>query len=202
MMLRKLTFICSIITLYILVIGALAYMLYMSLLPFPPLLLASEPAAVQQAKTAPQTKKIVSGIPIRIVIEDEGINLAIDKGTYNDHTDTWTLHDSRAQFAAMTVQPNNQKGMTFIYGHGTDAVFGEMGSSPPPKGTVAKIYTKNKKVFIYRLQSVHSTHPNDTSIFKKMHTGQPRLVIQTCTGPFSEWRTMFTFAFEKVKSAH
>lgn len=142
---------------------------------------------------------LVSGKPIRIVIPSYGIDLSVDEGYYDPQSSEWTLSDTHAQFAMMTALANNASGNTFIYGHGTDAVFGKIGENHPPVGAQALIYTDNGHVLSYVFSKAQDMTPNDTSIFSQ-EGGPSRLTIQTCTGVFSEWRTMFQFDFEKVIS--
>lgn len=139
---------------------------------------------------------LVSGKPVRLVVSASGIDLPVDEGYYNEATGTWTLSPSHAQFAMMTLLANNHSGNTFIYGHGTDQVFGQLVSKPPGPGSTAEIYTDNGHVFTYTFQSSRDLTPADTSVFD--YTGPPILTIQTCTGPVSEWRTMYQFTFNKV----
>jgi hypothetical protein len=142
--------------------------------------------------------KVFSGKPVRIVIAAAGIDLPIDDGIYNSSDGSWTLSDTRAQFALLSRLANDHAGTTFVYGHGTDAVFGKIGNNPPAIGTIAELHTDNDHIFTYSLQTVKNYEPSDTSIFDDMSSGSPQLIVQTCTGAFSEWRTMFTFRFEKV----
>lgn len=156
----------------------------------------------QPKKSAPPPVKqqpefvLISGKPVRLVVPASGIDLPVDEGYYNDATGTWTLSSSHAQFAMMTLLANNHSGNTFIYGHGTDRVLGQLISKPPTIGSIAEIYTDNGHVFTYTFQSSRDMTPTDTSVFS--YSGPPILTIQTCTGPVSEWRTMYQFAFNKV----
>lgn len=161
--------------------------------------------AVQKPQSVRHNKmvyapKTIAGKPVRIVIADSGIDLSLDEGTYNESTGTWTLDDTHAQYATMTALANDHAGTTFIYGHGTDAVFGKIGSNPPLVGTVAQLYTDNNRIFSYKLQSVKNLQPTDTSIFDDTTDGPPQLVVQTCTGALSQWRTMFTYSFFRVNT--
>lgn len=142
----------------------------------------------------------VSGVTVPAAVSTPKLpsHVPIDDGSYNANDGSWTLSDTHAQFATMTQPANDHAGTTFIYGHGTDAVFGKIGSSSPPSGTIAEITTDNGHVFTYVLQAVKNYEPSDTSVLQDTTSGQPRLVVQTCTGAFSEWRTMFIFTFEKV----
>lgn len=197
-MLQKLRFFSSVAVLYALTIGTIGLTLYSSYLFGTPVWAQKPPIVYSRPMQLPP--KVISGKPIHITIASSGIGLPIDDGTFNEADGSWTLSDTRAQFATMTQPANDHAGTTFIYGHGTDAVFGKIGSSSPPSGTIAEITTDNGHVFTYVLQAVKNYEPSDTSVLQDTASGQPRLVVQTCTGAFSEWRTMFIFTFEKVSS--
>ena len=197
-MLQKFRFVSSIAAIYILTIGTISGLLYSSHLFGTPVWAMTKPVIVHHTpiKLPP---KVIAGKPIRIVIASNGIDLPIDEGTYDENTGAWTLSDIHAEFAVMTAPANDHAGTTFIYGHGTDAVFGKIGTTHPPAGAIAQIYTDNNRVFTYTLQTVRDMQPTDTSILADTTSGSPQLVVQTCTGVFSQWRTMFIFAFEKVE---
>ena len=194
---RKARFIGGTLLLYLFTIGAIGYSLQPSRLLSTPVHAESN----KPAKTIPVPPRfvLVSGIPARITIPDYGIDLAVQKGTYNPDG-SWTLSDTGAQFATISVAANNASGNTFVYGHGTDSIFGKLGTTTPLPGTIAHIYTENNQKFTYRFQEARNLTAADTWIFDDVTTGQPRLTVQTCTGSFSEWRTMFTFVFEKVET--
>lgn len=197
-MLQKIRFFSSIGSLYIITIGTIGGLLYSSHLLGTPVWAQSKPVPVVTKPAAPLPPKVISGKPVRITIPDAAIDLPVSDGTYDPASGTWTLSDTNAQFATMTSPANDHAGTTFIYGHGTDAVFGKIGTTHPPIGTTAYLYTDNGRVFSYSLQTVRDFTPNDTSIFDDTASGAPRMIIQTCTGIFSEWRTMFLFTFKEV----
>jgi sortase (surface protein transpeptidase) len=192
----KVRFIGSIALLYLLTIAAVGYALQ-------PSRLLTTPVHAQQYKSTIKHEPVksrfvlVSGKPVRIIIPDYSIDLPIDEGAY-DASGAWTLSDTRAQFALISAPANNAGGNTFIYGHGTDAVFGKLGATTPTPGTIAQIHTANGRIFTYRFVETRNLTAADTWVFDDVTSGAPRLTVQTCTGSFSEWRTMFTFAFEKV----
>lgn len=162
-----------------------------------------EPSTSQQTSVKQKTSQsVISGVPIRIEIPDSNISLDVINGGYDQTTKAWTLSEDKAMFASVSPQPNNKSGQTFIYGHGTDRVFGKIGNKHPELGSTAKLYTENGRVFSYRLSEIKDLKPSDTWIFKEQLTGQPRLVIQTCTGIFSEFRTMFMYQLENVDWAY
>jgi len=195
-MLRRLRFIASIGLIYIATIGTIA-----GLLQSPRFLAAqavAEPPAVQQ-KEIVKKPVVISGRPIHISIENTDINLPLIDGTYDTATDSWTLSETKAQFATMSSPANNQQGTTFIYGHGTAAVFGEISEQHPNLGTLAHVTTDSGHVFTYSLVDVHDYTPNDTSLLDDLTSGAPRLIVQTCSGALSQWRTMFIFAYQEVR---
>lgn len=196
-MLQKITFLGSIGALYILTLGTIGGLLYSSHLFGTPVWAKSETVVIKQ-QTTPPTKEIISGKPTRITIQNTGIDLPVTDGIYNPSDGSWTLSDTTAQFAIMSAVVNDHAGTTFIYGHGTDAVFGKIGSNHPPAGTLATVTADNGHVFTYKLETVRDFQPSDTSILADTANGPPRLIVQTCTGIFSEWRTMFIFSFEGV----
>ena len=193
-MLRKIRFIASVSSVYLLTVGVLGYLIASAI----PVAHAEVPRTVQRPHIPTKPKFVlVAGKPVRLVIPDYAIDLPVDEGYYDSASATWTLSETHAQFAMMTTLANNASGNTFIYGHGTDAVFGKLGATTPLPGTEALIYTDTNRVLSYRFQDARNLTPNDTSVFDD-YNGPSTLTIQTCTGSLSEWRTMFRFTFEKV----
>lgn len=153
----------------------------------------------QPATTHPSDKPkltIIAGKPTRLIVADAGIDLPVDEGYYDAASDSWTLSDTRLQYAMVTMPANNHSGNTFIYGHGTPQVLEPLAKAPLASSSKAQIYTDTGHIFTYAFRSSHNFTPSDTGIFN--YSGPPILTIQTCTGPASEWRTMYTFSFEKV----
>lgn len=197
-MYRKFTYFGSVAIIYALTFGTLGIIFsashllgpYVDAKPMESAVIVKSPNTIQ-----PQ----VSGKPTRIIIPSYGIDLVIDPGRYDVKTKQWTLSDNRAHHADITPIANNHAGATFIYGHGTNAVFGKIGTNPPALGTTVEVQTDNGRSFTYTLSQIQNLTPEDTDIFSKSKQGTPRLVVQTCTGAFSEWRTMFTFELKDVR---
>jgi LPXTG-site transpeptidase (sortase) family protein len=142
------------------------------------------------------TEQILTGKPVRIVIEDVSIDLPIDEGRYNDVDGSWSLSGYHAQFAMMTPLANNSQGNTFIYGHNNKYVFGPIKRINP--GAVARIYTDNDKVFNYTYQNTYAVTPDNTSVLE--YQGPSILTVQTCSGAWNEQRQMYVFKFDKVET--
>jgi hypothetical protein len=194
--LRKLRLVSSISFVYLITLGTIAGIVQSSHL-FGASVSADMAPVYHQ--TIPEGPSVISGKPLRITIDTTHIDMPLIDGYYNANADTWTLSNTHAQYAVFSALANNKEGTTFIYGHGTDAVFGEIGEHHPAMGTVAHVYTDSDHVFSYKLVDVHDYTPNDTSILNDTIDGQPRLVVQTCTGALSQWRTMFIFEYQGVQ---
>jgi sortase (surface protein transpeptidase) len=192
--LQKIRFFGTIVIAYIVTITSVWYVLQPPATPQTTAHAATKKTFIHKP-TAPSVIPI-TGKPVRIVVPIAGIDLPIIDGNYDQTTGNWTLSDTNAQFATITTPANNISGDTFIYGHGTDAVFGRLASTTLPVGTEATVYTDNGYSFTYTFQSMRNMTPDDISVFA--YQGPPILTVQTCTGTFSEWRTMYQFGFEKV----
>lgn len=159
-----------------------------------PIIPSPAPQVVQKP-TAPQIV-VISGVPDRITIPSESVDLPVIPGTYDPSTDSWTLSGYKAQFATASAPANNVGGETFIYGHNNDYVFGALRHVTPTVGAEAMVYTANGRVFAYTFQKTWSVGPYDVGTLD--YQGPPVLLIQTCTGSLNELRTMYLFTFEKV----
>ncbi len=146
--------------------------------------------------TVASSVHITSGLPIRIVLPASGVDLPIDQGYYDQATDSWTLSGYHAQFAMISSPANDYSSETFIYGHNNNYVFGALRHVTPTPGAAALVYTSNGHVFAYKFVNAQSLGPTDTNVLD--YSGPPILVIQTCTGSLSEWRTVYNYSFNKV----
>jgi LPXTG-site transpeptidase (sortase) family protein len=151
------------------------------------------PAEIKQA--APVAPQAVSGHPVRIVASSVGVDMPVVDGFYDSTTGDWTLYSDKAQFAAMTAEPNDKSGQTFIYGHATQRVFGKLLNMHV--GDTVEVYTSNGYKFTYTLKETEVVTPQNTNILG--YTGSPRLLLQTCVGTFSESRKFFILDFTKVE---
>jgi sortase (surface protein transpeptidase) len=149
-------------------------------------------AAVVQSPAPKPLPTLVMGEPVAIAIPSLNLNLGVIPGIYNPRTGAWNLTLSEAQFATTSVEPNNESGQTFIYGHYRPAVFAYLHHILP--GAQAIITTANGYTFTYTYQSSQAFEPTDTSIL--IYQGPPRLVIQTCSGAFMQNRQMYYFAYD------
>ena len=155
--------------------------------------LVKQPASVQNI--TPASTDQMYGKPVRIEIPSVGINVAIIDGYYNAGNGTWTLAGDKAQFALFSHQANTVSGNTYIYGHNNAKVFAKLPRTA--SGAQAKIYTDNGHVFTYIFRGSSNVDPSDSSFLN--YTGAPQLIVQTCTGIWSQNRTLFTFSFEAAQ---
>lgn len=138
---------------------------------------------------------IITGTPVRIVVPSTDTDLQVDQGNYNSIDQTWTLSGYNAQFATPSMPPNDKQGNTLIYGHNNKYVFGPL--KKLVAGDVAELFTDNGHTFFYTFDKSESVKPDNMIVFQ--YQGPPTLVIQTCTGNWNEWRTLYSFKFERVQ---
>ncbi len=152
-------------------------------------------APVTEVKKADPVPESISGHPVRIVASSVGVDMPVVDGFYDKSNGDWTLYNDKAQFAAMTTEPNDKSGQTFIYGHATQRVFGKLLNMKA--GQNVDVYTSNGYKFIYTLKETETVTPQNTGILG--YTGAPRLLLQTCVGTFSENRKFFILDFTTVE---
>lgn len=161
----------------------------------------SEPAAVAYmtrpavVRTELATVPATAGTPIQLVIPSLLLDLPVGVGSYNPQDASWTLDDTQAYYADVSLPVNNSNGTTLIYGHAQSPVFGVLPQIEP--GAEAIVYTDNGYVFRYEYVSVKEVVPTDTTIFTA--AGSPTLVLQTCVGPWDAYRGLFSFRFTSLE---
>ncbi len=156
----------------------------------------AEAADYHSAPSAkPGGTKTVSGRPVRLAIHSLRIDLPVDRGVHNPADGSWTLSDTRAQFALPSHQANDQRGMTLIYGHNNRNVFAPLYRLR--EGDRAEVYTHNHQVFHYRYEGYELVTPDSVSIFT--YRGKPRLTLQTCSGNWDGLRRLHHFSLLKVE---
>jgi LPXTG-site transpeptidase (sortase) family protein len=140
------------------------------------------------------TKPIISGRPVRIIINSLGVDLPVDEGRYSGADGTWSLSGYHAQYAMLTPLANDDNGNTFLYGHNNKYVFGPL--KKIAVGAQVQVYTDNNKIFYYNFSSTYAVAPDNTSVLD--YQGPSILTIQTCSCIWNEQRQMYVFSFEKV----
>ncbi len=134
------------------------------------------------------------GIPIRIVVSDVGIDVAVEQGTFDAASQQWALSDQLAYHALASVPANDSNGTTLIYGHAKSQMFEPLSNTSA--GMRAEVYTDNSRVFVYEFASMREVIPTDVSVFTE--TGPSTLVMQTCSGPLDAYRALYSFNFVGV----
>lgn len=156
----------------------------------------AQPAFTMQNSVAPAVSdpEALRGTPVRLLIPEIGIDNQIIPGVFDSQTGQWTLTLDKVQHAVMTYEPNNAEGLTFLYGHNRRAVFAKLPSIK--EGALAEIKTDNGLTFRYKFTGSVTTNPEDIALFD--YSGQPMLVLQTCTGLFYQNRELFSFELVEV----
>jgi LPXTG-site transpeptidase (sortase) family protein len=150
--------------------------------------------SLPSAEELTSARKVITGKPIRLVLESLNIDLPVDEGNYNESDQTWTLSARHANFAMPSMYANNVRGNTLIYGHYNVYVF--MNLNKVSEGALAHVHTDNGHVFTYKFKSSQELKPDDVTVFD--YQSYPMLTVQTCSGSFYEYRQMFYFGLWKV----
>lgn len=156
------------------------------------------PVANQVTKPRPVAPRLaVRGTPVRIAVPSLGIDLPVQTATYDEATGTWPVDNSGAFFADISVPVNDNNGVSLIYAHAQSGLFDVLPSITA--GAEAIVTTHNGLRFHYRYASMQSVDPGDVSVFRI--DGPPQLVLQTCTGDWSQYRALFSFNLESIEGA-
>lgn len=137
--------------------------------------------------------RMKSGVPAQLVIPSLGLELPVKPGTYSLE-EGWALDDSNAFFATPSVPVNNLKGTTLIYGHNTQPVFKRLTRLLP--GAKLEVITEDGARFTYEYSFVSEVKPDNVSVFNSENA--PNVTLQTCSGPWDEYRSMYTFMLKEV----
>ncbi len=138
--------------------------------------------------------KVVLGIPTRIVVPSVNIDLPVRMGAYDSATQTWTLDNQSAFYAANSVPANDSNGATLLYAHAQRGLF--VNIPHIAQGATAQVYTDSGKVFSYTFASTRKVKPDDMSVFD--NSGAPSLTLLTCSGIFDTYRTLVSFSLSGV----
>jgi len=150
--------------------------------------------AIDQSTITPEA---VQGIPTHVDVAQVGVSIGVENGYYNASNGKWTLSDTSAFYGTMTAPANSESGNTFIYGHNANDIFGNLRDAQV--GMQAIVTTDNGYKFYYTLQSFKAVSPSDISLIQP--TEDPTLTLQTCSGTWYQFRTLYTFTlnrYEKV----
>lgn len=145
-------------------------------------------------KKIEQIKAEKSGIPRSLLIPEINLNLAVKNGEFSSNG-TWTLDNTHAFYAVQSMPLNVSQGTTLIYGHNISAVFKRLTELKP--GAVLQITTENNLLFTYEYSFVSEVDPSNVSVFSA--TNSPNVTLQTCSGPWDQYRSMYTFRYKSVE---
>jgi len=143
----------------------------------------------------PAIKATIKGEPSSLVMERLDINLPIEAGIYNKETNDWTLSNDAVYYAQITSLPNNQRGVTFLYGHNNKFVLGRLGELVV--GDIINLTTKNGHNFTYTYNHDVIVPPDLTTVLYD-NPESPQLIIMTCEGIWSQARRLMYFDLQDV----
>lgn len=152
--------------------------------------------SAEETKTQPEKKPVI-GVAERLEIQSLSIDIAVKPGAYDPKSGTWQVDESASFHADTTVPVNDTNGASLIYGHARWGIFGALPDIQP--GAEAVVHAKDGLIFVYTFASVDQVEPTDVSMLTS--EGDPRLLLQTCSGLFDQYRTVATFSLKEVKKA-
>lgn len=178
---------------------AVAVMFTAVLFPHPPKAEYQSIVSIAPTKkpVALEVREVTVGTPNRVVVPAVALDISVVPGVYTPESQTWTIGYGTAFHADRSVLPNDNNGTTLIYGHADWAVFGRV--IELSEGATATVYTHEGNVFTYIFESNIQVEPTDTTVINAR--GSPKLVLQTCSGPFDRYRTLVTFRLTGVQKA-
>jgi len=148
--------------------------------------------AVDQSVVAAEA---IQGTPVKIDVPDVKVSIGVEKGYYNAKNGKWTLSDTSAFYGTMTAPANSKSGNTFIYGHNANDIFGNLRDAKA--GMQAVVTTDNGYKFYYTLETFKAVSPSDVSLIQP--TEAPTLTLQTCSGTWYQYRTLYTFTLDRYE---
>jgi LPXTG-site transpeptidase (sortase) family protein len=131
----------------------------------------------------------ITGTARYVSVPSIGINAAVQTGSYDADTHSWSISSESAYYADTTVPVNNTNGSTLIYGHAEWPLFGRLPEAT--NNAEAYVDTAEGLRFTYVFESKKQIDPNDVSALNA--TGPPKLLLLTCSGVFDAYRTLVTF---------
>jgi LPXTG-site transpeptidase (sortase) family protein len=182
---------------YLLSMYALAGWMFLLLTRPAPVAIHMQPqdyAIHTEPKPGIRPRPAVQGLPAHVVIPSIGINLPVKEGAYDPTTAAWSIDHSAAYHANVSMPVNESNGTTLIYAHAQSGLFDTL--SKLSVGAQAVINSDNGHTFTYTYDSMRRTDPTDTSVFTSI--GPPTLVLQTCSGDWSQYRDLYSFRLTGV----
>lgn len=147
-----------------------------------------------EPKLAVRPRPAIQGQPVHLSIPSLNIELSVKPGRYNVSTASWTIDHSGAYHADTSMPVNESNGTTLIYAHAQSGLFDTLHNIAP--GAQITVASNTGHIFTYTYVGLSEVTPNDTSVFRS--DGPPTLVLQTCSGDWSQFRDLYAFQLTKV----
>lgn len=125
--------------------------------------------------------EVAYGRPVRVSVQSVGIDLAIEEGSYNKETQTWSIDEAKAFYANLSDLPANINGNTVVYAHNKKDAFYNLKDIKP--GDKIMLTLDSGKVFTYEYFGDEVVSPENSQVFS--YDDMPRLTLITCDGNLS-----------------
>lgn len=147
-----------------------------------------------EPKPGVRPRPATQGQPVHLSIPSLALELPVKQGTYNPVTTEWSIDHSGAYHADISMPVNESNGTTLIYAHAQSGLFDTLPNIP--QGAQVSVASDTGHTFVYTYESMRETDPTDTSVFQA--GGPPTLVLQTCSGDWSQYRDLYSFRLTRV----
>lgn len=147
-----------------------------------------------EPKPGVRPRPATQGQPIHLSIPAIGVDLSVKTGAYDPITTSWSIDHSAAYYANISMPVNESNGTTLIYAHAQSGLFDTLHKLPA--GAEVSIRSDTGHMFVYTYDSMRRTDPTDTSVFTSI--GPPTLILQTCSGDWSQYRDLYSFKLTRI----
>ncbi len=147
------------------------------------------PVSTTEFRPAPRV-----AVPSRLVVDSLKIDMPVQRASFDTTSEQWTDNGLDASYAEESVPLNNSNGNTLIFAH---AQWGAFAALPSIElGALASVYGEKGERYEYVAREIRQVLPSDVGVFSSL--GSPRLVLQTCSGPWDSHRTLVYFDFVRI----
>lgn len=150
-----------------------------------------------QPASSSEDSRLVFGKAVQLSLPSLGRTYDVVDGTYDSTTGEWGfINDKNVYFAPMSMRPNNKEGATLLYGHAKSSVFGVLPNLKAEDKAIVKL--ESGQELHYALTSTKVIKPEQGAAVIN-NSGAPTLILQTCTGIWSQDRALYNFTLTGVE---
>lgn len=152
---------------------------------------------IEVAEEVAQESPDIFGTPVAMTVERLGVSLRVLSGEFDTVTNTWSLTDTGAHYAAVSSLPGTRPGTTVIYGHNRAAVFAPLADLQVDD--VVQLTLSDGTTLDYRYARDAQVTPDAVDVLYEA-SDVPQLVLLTCDGAWDQFRRVMYLTLDEVRS--